>query len=137
MGDPGPRQRSTNIQDGFLRAGGASKCPVEGCQRRVATRTAMMIHLLHLHFRDTVIILEEGNLPHPGCPRCYMLVPWRYLNGRHIITNQCSKGSERKIWRLVEEEMQEIVERAFQAYGRLLVTVTSFKCLGWVLTEAY
>ena len=28
-----------------------------------------------------MVILEEGNLPHPRCPLCDMLVPWRALNG--------------------------------------------------------
>ena len=31
--------------------------------------------------------------------------------------------------------MWDIAERAFQAYGRPLVRITSFKYLGWVLTE--
>ena len=31
--------------------------------------------------RDTVVILEEGNLSHPRYPLCDMLVPWRSLNG--------------------------------------------------------
>ena len=39
------------------------------------TRTVMRVHLWYRHVRDTVVILEEGNLPHPRCPLCYMLVP--------------------------------------------------------------
>ena len=35
---------------------------------------------------------------------------------------------------MAEEEMQEIAERAFQAYGRPLVIVTLFKYLGRLLT---
>ena len=27
-----------------------------------------------------MVILEEGNPPHPQCPLCSMLVPWRSLN---------------------------------------------------------
>ena len=39
-------------------------CPVEGCIGRAAIRTAMQVHLFHWHVQDTVIILEEGNIPH-------------------------------------------------------------------------
>ena len=35
---------------------------------------------------------------------------------------------------MVEEEMQESAERAFQAYGRSLAMVTVFKYLGRFLT---
>ena len=77
-----------------------------------------------------MIILEEGNLPHPRCPRCDMLVPWKALNGWHVTTAQCAKGAERKIRQLVEEEMQDSAERDFRAYGSPLVTVTYFKYLG-------
>ena len=36
---------------------------------------------------------------------------------------------------MAEEELRESVERAFQAYGRPLEMVNSFKYLGRVLTE--
>ena len=64
------------------------------------------------------------------------MVPWRALNGRHLATAQCAKGAERKIRRVVEEDMRESAERAFQAYGKPLETVISFKYMGKVLTEA-
>ena len=61
----------------------------------------------HRNVRDTAIILEEGNLPHPLRPRCNILVPWCALNRRHLDTNQCAKGAERKrIW-MTEEELRE------------------------------
>ena len=63
----------------------------------------MQVHFLHGHVRGTVFILEEGNLPHPRCPRCNILVPWRALNGSQIATTQCARGSERKRRRLAEE----------------------------------
>ena len=70
---------------------------------------------MHKHVWDTVVILEEGNLPHPWCPRCDMLVPWKALNGHNLTTDQCVKVEERKRRQLVAEEMRESVERAFQA----------------------
>ena len=79
-------------------------------------RMAILVNFMHLHVRDTVVILDKGNLPHPRCPQCDMLVPWCALNGRHLATAQWVRGAERKIRRLEEEELREISERAFQAY---------------------
>ena len=94
----------------------------------------MQVHLFHWHVRDTVIILEEVNLPHPRCPRCDIMVPCHALNGSHLTTAQCAKGAERKRRRLKEEYLREISKRAFQAYGEPLETVTLFKYLGRVMT---
>ena len=58
-------------------------CPVEGCSDWVSTRTEMRVHFWNWHVRDTVVILEKGNLPHPQFPLCDMLVPWKALNGMH------------------------------------------------------
>ena len=57
------------------RRGGSRRCPVEGCPGALATRTAMRVHFVHRHVQDTVVILEEVNLPHPQCPRCDLQVP--------------------------------------------------------------
>ena len=81
-----------------------------------------------------MIILEEGNLPHPRCPRCNILVPWRALNGRHHAISQCQKGAEQKRRRMAEAELRDSTERAFEAYGKPLETVSTFKYLGRVMT---
>ena len=86
--------------------GGAKDCPVEGCPGRAGTRTAMRVHFCRRHVRDTVIILEEGNLPHPRCENCDMLVPWRSLNGRHKDIAMCRSGAERKRRRDTEAEIR-------------------------------
>ena len=90
----------------------------------------MRVHFLHRQVRDTVMILEEGNLPKPKCPRCEMLVSRKFLDGRHVTTDQCEKGEERKICLLAAEDMRESAARAFQDYGRPLEMVTLFKYLG-------
>ena len=77
----------------------------------------MRVYFMHQYVRDTVVILEEGNLSHPWCPQCDMLVSLRALNGRHLATTQYAMGAEWKRWRLAEEELREILERAFKAYG--------------------
>ena len=84
--------------------------------------------------RDTVIILEEGNLPHPRCENCNMLVPWRSLNGRHKDTAMCRSGAERKRRRDTEAEIREITKRAFEVYGDQLELVPRFTYLGRVMT---
>ena len=90
----------------------------------------MRMHFFNRHVGDIVIILEEGNLSHPRCPRCEMLVPWRAINGRHHATAQCAKGAERKRRWMAEAELRDSTERAFEAYWKPLETVSDFKYLG-------
>ena len=85
---------------------------------RAGTRTAMCVHFWRRHVRDTIIILEEGNLPHPRFKNCDMFVPWRDLNGRHKSTMMCKRGAERKHRRLAEAEIRESMEMAFEVYGQ-------------------
>ena len=51
----------------FPTKGGRQSCPVEGCPGRSVTRMAMQMHFCKQHVRDIVIILDEGNIPHPRC----------------------------------------------------------------------
>ena len=83
-----------------------------------------------------MVILEEGNLPHPRCPLCDMLVPWMSLNGTHWLTSQCKRVVERNRWRLAAEENMEVIARAFSTYGRPLEMVNSFLYLGRVISAA-
>ena len=110
----------------FLTKGGPRRCPVEGCPGSLTTRTAMRVHFVHRHIQDTVVMLEEGNLPHPQCPRCDLQVPRKALNGSHLGTAQCKKGAERKRRRRAETETQENLERAFHAYGKPMEAVSEF-----------
>ena len=120
----------------FTAREGARPCPVEGCSGLASTRTAMRVHFCHRHVRDTVVILEEGNLPHPLCPLCDMLVPWKALNGTHRRTAQCNRGLERKRRQLPAEEDRDVTTRVFSAYERPLEMVTFFKYLGRMILEA-
>ena len=56
------------------------------------------------------------------------------MKRRHLATDQWTRGVEQKIRRLAEEELREILERGFQAYGTTLENVTAFKYLGRVMT---
>ena len=104
----------------FSDKGGPRSFLVEGCPGRAATRTAIQAHFIHRNVLDTVITLEEVNLPHLRCPRCNIMVTCRTLNGRHTVTAQCAWGEERKIRRLSEEELRKSTERDFQTYGEPL-----------------
>ena len=119
----------------FLTADSPWRFTVEGCPERSATRMAILVNFMHLHVRDTVVILDKGNPPHPRCPQCDILVPWYALNGRHLATAQWDRGVERKIRRLAEEELRDILERIFQAYGTPLNNVTEFKYMGRVMNS--
>ena len=70
----------------FPTTGGPQKFTVKVFRGQVATRAKMIVHFLHIYVRDTVIILEEGNLPHPPLPKCYMMVMWKYLNTQNTTT---------------------------------------------------
>ena len=85
--------------------------------------------------RDIVIILEEGNLPHPRCTNCDMFVPWRALNGFHKSTEMCKGGSDKKRQQLAEAEVRDSAGMAFEVYGEQIQTVPRFKYLGRILTE--
>ena len=97
------------------------------------TRAAMRVHFVHQPVHDTVVILEEGNLPLPRCPRCDLQVSRKALNGRHLETNQCRTVAERKLRRLAAAEITS--EKAFHAYGKKIRAVTEFRYLGRVMTN--
>ena len=118
----------------FPTKGGPRRCPVEGCPGKLATRTAMRVQFVHQHVLDTVVMLEEGNFPHPRCSRCDMQVPRKALNGRNLGTAQCAKGTERKRRQLAEMETRKNSEQAFKAYGKPMDTVSEFRYLGRILT---
>ena len=120
----------------FPAKGGRRRCPVERCRGVLATRAAMRVHFVHRHVHDTVVILEEGNLPpYHGAPRCDLQVSRKALNGRYLGTSQSRTGAERKRRRLAEAEMWVTLERAFHAYGEQMRAVTDFRYLGMVLTK--
>ena len=95
----------------------------------------MRVHFVHHHVHDIMVMMEEGNLPLPRCPRCDLQVPRKALNGRHLGTLQCNKGAERKRRRLAETKTRENADRAFHAYGKLMETVSEFRYLGRLLTS--
>ena len=90
----------------------------------------MWVHFVHRNVLDTVVMLEEGNSPHPRCAWCDMQLPQRALNGRKLGTAQCLKGAEHQ----AEAETRENLEQAFEAYWAPIESVTEFKYQGRILT---
>ena len=83
---PPPYGEPQTYHMAYPNARGPRKFPVKGCRGWSETRTAMRDNFLHMHVRYTEIILEEGNLLQPRCPRRGILVTCKALNGRHVTT---------------------------------------------------
>ena len=66
--DTSPGQRSPDVLDVVSNHSGPRECPVEGFRGRAEKRTVLRVNLLHIHARETVIILEEGTPPQPLVP---------------------------------------------------------------------
>ena len=79
---------------------------------------------------DTIVMLEERNLPYPRFPQCDMFVPQKSLNGRHLETALYRQGMDRKRSHLSNEEAQKVTYMARTAYRFPLSQITSFKYLG-------
>ena len=94
------------------------------CEGRATMHTNLWIHFVHHYVRDTVVILDEGNRPHPIFLSCDMLVPSAALNRRHPSTYLCTQGSERNRQRLMEEEDWTGAVTSFWDYVRLMETVS-------------
>ena len=111
--------------------------PVNICSVRTSKQTVMRVHFCHWNVRNTVVILEEGNLHHPQCPLCEILVPWSALNGMHQCIAQLKQVEEQKRQKSEAEEEREVTVRALSAYRCYLDMVTSFRYLGWVISVEY
>ena len=74
--------------------------PVETFRVGSKIRANIWVHFVHCHVRDTIVILEEGILPHRRCPECDMFIPSTELNFQHSTTDLYAQGSERNLRRL-------------------------------------
>ena len=83
------------------------------------------------------MILEEGNLPYPRCPKCDIFVLQWALNFRHPSTDLFRRVEERKHHRLAADEARVGSATALTAYGIPLVPISSFKYLGITLLASY
>ena len=83
--DPPDGRGGQDVQDVLTNEGGAAAVSSGGVPRGASNKD-VWVHFLHRHVQDTVVIMEEGNLTHPRCPRCDLQVPRKALNGRHLGT---------------------------------------------------
>ena len=83
-----------------MTAGDGDWPAVVGNLRKARKSWGRLSLILHQHVLDTVVILEEGNLTHPQCLQCNMLVTWRKMNGRHLATAQYARGAEQNMRQL-------------------------------------
>ena len=98
-------------------------CLVERCPGRALSWTSPQFNFGHRRIQDTILVLEEINRPLLWCPQCDMFASWKALKGRHLITEMCPKGAERKRRRRVVEEAFASTEVAFKAYRKPLEVV--------------
>ena len=103
---------------------GPRRCPVEVCLGFLTTSTAMRVHFVHQHVQDTVVMLEEGNLPLPQFFRCDLQVTRKALNGCHMGTLQCKKGGGAEAAMVGRDRDAGNTERAFHAYGKPMEAVS-------------
>ena len=50
-------------------------CPLGGCHGRAMSQTNIQVHFVNCHVRDIIVIMEEGNHPHPLVPGHNMFYP--------------------------------------------------------------
>ena len=67
-------------------------CLIKGCPGRKTIRSALRVLSVRRYVQDTLVILEDGSHPVPFCPKCYMFVSWRDINGKHQSTAMCERG---------------------------------------------
>jgi hypothetical protein len=69
-----------------------SVCPVPGCNTTIQDRHGMRRHFLFRHYFDTIIILEEGQLPR--CENCGMFCTLSALASTHPESALCREGAQ-------------------------------------------
>ena len=93
-----PLPPQTTYRVSFPWAAGSMECPVEGCTYWDLTHTNPQIFLMQCHIWDMIVILEEGNRPHPRCPACDMFVTCSSMNHCHPTTTLYAQGAHTKRW---------------------------------------
>ena len=62
---------------------GTVSLTVKGFMMGDTGRVNLWVHFVHHHVGDKIVILKEGNRPHPRFPNCDMFVPCMALKRRH------------------------------------------------------
>ena len=104
VGDPLPIRIDTQVSDVIPNRAGTAGLNSRGLSGRVAKNMSIRVYFLHRHLRGTLVILDEGKLPHPWFPYSDILVPWVALNGQHTTTTKPARGVEQK-WRRMRQRI--------------------------------
>jgi hypothetical protein len=108
-----------------------TSCPVPNCPGSYNTRIGMRTHFQHRHWRDIIIIEEEGRLPQ--CIKC-LLFTSTALSERHRNSKTCALGQTRRERR--QQQLTNEIGESTTIYvnGTAIENVNSFRYLGRILT---
>ena len=112
------------------------RCLVVGFRGTVSSWTNIWVHFYQQHPWNSMVVLEEGNQPHPWYPQCDMFVPQETLNQAPPTSEMFRRGTERKRQRPVVDETEERTGRVFLAYGTPMTSVSLFRYLGQTLLSS-
>ena len=101
----GDRNPSVRTPQNCQRSDGVTRYPSKGCLGQwhlqskdegagARSRYNLRTHFFHCHIWDTIVILEEGNRPHPWFPNCDIFVPLSSPKRRHPTTPVCEMSEE-------------------------------------------
>jgi hypothetical protein len=106
-------------------------CPVPNCPGSYTTRIGLRTHFQHRHWRNIIIIEEEGYLPQ--CNKC-LLFTSTALSERHRNSKTCALGQTRREQR--QQQLTNEIGKSTIIYvnGTAIEIVNSFRYLGHILT---
>ena len=58
-------QQVRDYKVSFPQMARTAECAVEGCREGAKSRSKLRVHFIRHHVQNKIIILEEGNNPHP------------------------------------------------------------------------
>ena len=98
--------------------------PVEGCRGTSSSKTNLRLNFAYRHPQNIIVILEEGNKPHPRCFQCEMFVPQEAINQAHPTSAMCRSCRERNRSRLMVKESSYQMGQVFSEYGTPQTTIS-------------
>jgi hypothetical protein len=116
------------------KTGESMDCPDGSCVFRGKTCTAMPVHFMHQHWRDTLHF--QGQPDFVQCTKCCMMVK-SPASDRHLASKICQAGALRKLSRGQREIVAEATTTPaqFTVGDKQLTIAQEFKYLGRVITR--
>jgi hypothetical protein len=111
--------------------GDGLKCPVPGCAGKLRGGWMLWGHFRDLYPLNKVVVSTEGYFPQ--CERCAMQVNPVYP--RHIRTQECQTGVERKLQRELAVRSALALRHQFSVHRDVLECIEVFKYLGCMLAQ--